>query len=337
MSEMWGAYIGHPVEKQSLRFARMERCCVGEEVIVTSTYAAIFAKIAELPLSRAKVHLKKRVIRIEAADDARAEDHPVVLHTDDGESHSFDEVVLTTPLGWLKRNRDAFHPPLPLRLSQAIDNISVGNLEKVFITFPTPFWLGSHEGGKAKEDKEEDNFPGYSNFLSPHYAPDTNPAHWPQEAYNLAAYASPHKHATLLFYLYGDCSHYLVKLAESAPTASSTDSDATKHPLYPFFARYIALLPHYSAVSPDCRPTAILNTAWLLDPLAGYGSYVNFQVGVEDAVADMECMREATGATRKVWFAGEHTSPFEECGTATGAYLAGEAVGKDILRIRGAE
>lgn len=29
MSQVWGAYIGHPVEKQSLKFAWMERCCVG--------------------------------------------------------------------------------------------------------------------------------------------------------------------------------------------------------------------------------------------------------------------------------------------------------------------
>lgn len=29
MSEMWGAYVGEPVWKQSLRFAWMEECCGG--------------------------------------------------------------------------------------------------------------------------------------------------------------------------------------------------------------------------------------------------------------------------------------------------------------------
>lgn len=29
MSQMWGAYVGHPPNKQSLRFAWMESCCVG--------------------------------------------------------------------------------------------------------------------------------------------------------------------------------------------------------------------------------------------------------------------------------------------------------------------
>jgi hypothetical protein len=31
MSEMWGAYIGEPITRQSLRFAWMEECCGGGE------------------------------------------------------------------------------------------------------------------------------------------------------------------------------------------------------------------------------------------------------------------------------------------------------------------
>ncbi|KAI9813511.1 MAG: hypothetical protein M1832_006309 [Thelocarpon impressellum] len=324
MSQMWGAYIGHPVDRQSLRFAWMEHCCVGDEVIVTSTYAAILAKIAELPLSRAEVQLNERVVSIEAAEDARPAGRAVVLRTADGETQSFDEVVLTTPLGWLKRNKAAFSPALPARLSQAIDGVSVGNLEKVFISFPEAFWLGG--------DDEEDTFPGYTNFLAPHHASETNPARWPQEAYNLAAFAAPHRHATLLFYLYGDCAHALVSLAASAPSPAGV---AAQSPLWPFFAPYVALLPHYEPSAAACAPSAILATAWLRDPLAGHGSYVNFQVGAADAAGDVASMREGMGVQRKVWLAGEHTSPFEECGTATGAYLAGEGVGRRILGLAG--
>jgi hypothetical protein len=32
MSEMWGAYIGEPIRRQSLRFAWMEECCGGGEL-----------------------------------------------------------------------------------------------------------------------------------------------------------------------------------------------------------------------------------------------------------------------------------------------------------------
>jgi len=38
---------------------------------------------------------------------------------------------MTTPLGWLKRNKEGFTPSLDRRLLDAIDSISVGHLEKV--------------------------------------------------------------------------------------------------------------------------------------------------------------------------------------------------------------
>lgn len=40
---------------------------------------------------------------------------------------------------------------------------------------------------------------------------------------------------------------------------------------------------------------------------------------------------------RGVWFAGEHTAPFVALGTVTGAYWAGEGVGRRILGAYGLE
>lgn len=102
-----------------------------DEVIVTSTYGAILEKIAEAPLLLADIQFDKKVVGVEAPEDARNKNARVVIRTNDGGTQSFDEVILTTPLGWLKRNKNAFCPTLPPRLSQAIDNISVGYLEKV--------------------------------------------------------------------------------------------------------------------------------------------------------------------------------------------------------------
>ena len=102
-----------------------------DEVIVTSTYGAILQKIAEIALASAEIRFNKKVVSIEGPENARDKNHPVLLRTEDGLTQSFDEVVLTTPLGWLKRNKAAFCPGLPPRLSEAIDNVSVGYLEKV--------------------------------------------------------------------------------------------------------------------------------------------------------------------------------------------------------------
>lgn len=109
-----------------------------DEVIVTTTYDAILQKVAEVALASAEIKFNKKVVSIEAPEDGRDVNHPVLLRTDDGLTQSFDEVVLTTPLGWLKRNKSAFSPGLPPRLSEAIDNVSVGYLEKVGKTTTHP-------------------------------------------------------------------------------------------------------------------------------------------------------------------------------------------------------
>ena len=88
-------------------------------------------QVAKVPLASADVHFNTRVVAVEAAEDARESGSAIALRTEDGQTHVFDEVVLTTPLGWLKKNKLAFAPPIPPRLSQAIDSISVGHLEKV--------------------------------------------------------------------------------------------------------------------------------------------------------------------------------------------------------------
>jgi monoamine oxidase len=51
-----------------------------------------------------------------------------------------------------------------------------------------------------------------------------------------------------------------------------------------------------------------------------------------DAVGDMEAMRHGV-PERRLWFAGEHTAPFDECGTAAGAYLSGEKIANRILEV----
>lgn len=52
---------------------------------------------------------------------------------------------MTAPLGWLKQNKQTFVPQLPPRLSQAIDAIGYGSLEKVksFIILLSTLYLTS--------------------------------------------------------------------------------------------------------------------------------------------------------------------------------------------------
>ena len=101
---------------------------------------------------------------------------------------------------------------------------------------------------------------------------------------------------------------------------------------------YIRLLPNYSEQNERCQPSDVLATAWETDELAGYGSYTNIPTGIMRADEDVRALREGVGLTeRGVWISGEHTAPFVALGTVTGAWWAGEAVGRKIVEIYGAE
>ncbi|MGB0387059.1 MAG: flavin monoamine oxidase family protein [Ardenticatenaceae bacterium] len=52
-------------------------------------------------------------------------------------------VIVTVPLGVLKAKTIAFDPPLPAQKVKAIENIGVGNVEKIILKFETPFWRSS--------------------------------------------------------------------------------------------------------------------------------------------------------------------------------------------------
>lgn len=285
-------------------------------MFVESSFSAILNKIAEPSREKANILLNTRVVSVHTGEQ-RLPEKKVKLITDEGAIHRFDEVVMTTPLGWLQKHLDCFQPPLPTRMSAAINNLKLSQLEKVFVTFPSAFWLA---------DPDTDVFPSYTNWLTPSYAEETNPNRWPQEVWNLASFAAPNKHATLMFYLYGDCSRYIVNSIYGKPREERYAF------LRAFFSPYYSRLPGFTEDREDCKPTAILATEWLKDDLAGNGSYCNFQVGVEEADKDVLTLQSGC-EQRRLWFCGEHAAPFEECGTVAGAYLSGESASKKIVEI----
>jgi hypothetical protein len=203
---------------------------------------------------------------------------------------------------------------------------------QVFITFPEAFWVDPPnepiDPSLSSEQKPlaEDTFAGNVHWLSPNYAQEVNPKCWPQECWNLAAFSPRNRHPTILFYLYGECSEYIVNLVHGK------SEEEQYRLLDEFYKPYYSLLPHYSAENPACKPKAILSSEWQKDELSGYGSYCNFQVGIRNADGDLEAMRHGV-PERRLWFAGEHTAPFDECGTAAGAYLSGESVANRILEV----
>lgn len=91
--------------------------------------------IAKPALERAEIKLSTKISRIDTSKTS------VTVFTDDGHEHHYNEVVMTTPLGWLKLNKQAFVPPLPPRFAQAVDAIGYGCLEKVLLQYDRCIFL----------------------------------------------------------------------------------------------------------------------------------------------------------------------------------------------------
>ncbi|KJK76343.1 hypothetical protein H634G_08234 [Metarhizium anisopliae BRIP 53293] len=309
LAEMWGTFVGSPVSQQSLKYFWLEECLEGENLFCAGTYKKILDHIAAPAMAGADVMLNAKVTEITHPPQ---NGNKVKVQLDSGRHLLFDEVVVTAPLGWLKRHPEAFNPRLPARLTKAIDSIGYGCLEKVYVTFPTAFWL---VGTKMS---------GFIEWMTPTYAP-SNPRRWHQDAFELGSLSAPDNHPTLLFYTFGEQSKHMT----STLAQLTTEAERTAF-LTDFFQPYYSLLPNYSAESSDCHPLGFLATEWLNDELAGNGSYSNFQVGLENGDKDIEIMREGL-PDQGIWFAGEHTAPFVAVGTATGAYWSGEMVGKRII------
>lgn len=190
----------------------------------------------------------------------------------------------------------------------------------MYISFPKPFWLSPNG--------EDQQVRGFVQWLSPTYASESNPRKWNQEVVELASLTPETSHPTLLFYTYGEQSQYLTSQVAGLSPEKKDEF------LLDWFKPYYSRLPNYSETEPDCKPCGCLATDWLHDEFAGFGSYSNFQVGLEAGDDDIRTMRDGL-PNQGLWMAGEHTAPFVGLGTATGAYWSGESVGRRIAESYG--
>lgn len=148
MCESWGAFIGTRIARQSLKFFWLEECIdggmcprrkstvlqltftVSENLFCSGSYKKILEYISKPVLSNPNIYINLNSTVTKISYKAAGKDS-VHLRLSDGKELEFDQVVVTTPLGWLQKNKaSAFEPSLPAELSSAIDAISYGCLEK---------------------------------------------------------------------------------------------------------------------------------------------------------------------------------------------------------------
>lgn len=294
----------------------------------------MIAKVQNQPACDIKLETTVTKIGYSLDADQDLDKAKVHLETSTGECLHFDEVIITSPLGWLQQNLTVFSPHLPPALTKAINEIGYGCLEKVFLTFPAAFWDNPSNPSHTSH--------AFTHFLAPAYAPETNPNRHNIESISLSKLPGNCAHPTMIFYIYDALARQLSQELKSKPSAEEKE-----HHLIKYFTPYTSKLPCYLPDSPDFQPISAYFTDWLSDPLAGHGSYSNFMIpsdkhendggssgsggGDGDQALDtsIEMIREGMPKSG-VWFSGEHTAPFVALGTVTGAWWSGEAVADRI-------
>ena len=346
--EMWGAFMGSECETQSLKNiwldagleggkvnpdtfleqSRIDFNFVADNLFVASTFKDIVSCLLPIFSDHVNISMNCEVNKI-----SNSGTDGVHVEGADGFRDVFDDVVVTAPLGWLKRNERVFMPPLAPRVSTAIHSVGFGNLDRVFIKFPTAFWssqVSATNGCRKHRVRESQDaaFPIESLFLRPEYANDTNPAKWRQEIISFSGLPAPFSQPVIMFFVYGQWGRHVTGLVRGMKQSAEEYYRLLDDNFRPFYSK----LPNYDAMSPQCKPLEFMSTDWQGDKFAGYGSFANLPTGSGNCLEHFEVLREGMGEDRGIWFAGEHTSLPGGLGTVTGAYWSGEEVAKRVAR-----
>jgi monoamine oxidase len=122
-------YIGASCENLSAKHWDDEETFIGGNHFLTSSYKPILNYIGD----SCPVQLKTIVTAI----NVRSNDIEIIT---DKNNFYADAVVVTVPLGVLKKNRIIFNPPLPEYKLKALNHLGMGLFNLTAIKFPKEFW-----------------------------------------------------------------------------------------------------------------------------------------------------------------------------------------------------
>lgn len=103
-----------------------------------------------------KIILKKEVINI---DWLNTTEEVIKVKCSDNTTYDADHVIITTSLGFLKHSyKTLFTPQLPAIKRNAIEGLSIGTVDKIYMEWEKPFWTDDWPGFGllwTKKDSEE--------------------------------------------------------------------------------------------------------------------------------------------------------------------------------------
>ncbi len=221
--------------------------------------------------------------------------HPIVVSTDKEGDFKAKYVVSTLPVEVLKNNAVDFSPPFLENKTNAINNLRMGTMDKVYLIFnktKDPFWNTDKTWiNRISYDKREDG---------------TYDTSW-KYFFNMHKYTGQ---PILLAF----------NTADSAVKLENEDDDSIKRQVTEVLRK---MYPNKTIPEPE----KIVRTKWAEDPLSR-GSY-SF-IGVGGSLSDIDEL--AKPIDNKLFFAGEATSPYYY-GSVHAAYITGYRAAQEILKL----
>jgi polyamine oxidase len=218
--------------------------------------------------------------------------------TADGRAEEGSHVVVTVPLGVLKRGLPRFSPVLPPDRLAAIGRLGFGRFEKVALRFTEPFWRDA-------------GFPHLMVF-------PREPGEWMVWAMGLDAFGGG---PVLVFFVFHSAAERLASAGAGAGAGAAAGTGAGAHGWTDWALGMLA-----AATGRPCpQPTAVAVTSWAADPWTG-GAYTHIPPGA--GPADVDLLGEPVGG--RLLFAGEHTQS-ARLAYADGALTSGIREAKRLL------
>ncbi|KAF3708278.1 Peroxisomal N(1)-acetyl-spermine/spermidine oxidase [Channa argus] len=234
-------------------------------------------------------------------NNSEQRENPVTVECDDGERINADHVIVTVPLGYLKKHHSTlFHPPLPLQKLHSIQRLGFGTNNKIFVEFDSPWWDADCEVIYLLWEDEDVLLPEISDVQRS----------WIKKLFGFTVLKPTERYGHVLCgWIAGHESEYMETLSEQEVTHTITQ-----------------LIRQFTG-NPTITPRRILRSQWFHDPWT-CGSYSHPGKGC--SAQDLENMMEplptkgsqSQVSPLQVLFAGEATHP---CyfSTVHGALLTG--------------
>uniref|UniRef100_UPI003AAD8E4C peroxisomal N(1)-acetyl-spermine/spermidine oxidase-like n=1 Tax=Centroberyx gerrardi TaxID=166262 RepID=UPI003AAD8E4C len=275
----------------------MYKCLPGLDCTFPGGYEGVIKKLmSELP---GDLVTYSRPVSCVHWDGPETGGNPVTVECVDGERIAADHVIVTVPLGYLKKHHPTlFRPPLPLHKTHSVQRIGFGTSNKIFVEFDSRWWDADCEVIYLVWDDEENMVDQVSDIQRS----------WIKKMSEFTVLKPSERYGHVLCgWIAGRESEYMETLPEQEVTHTVTQ-----------------LIRRFTG-NPTITPRRVLRSRWFQDPWT-CGSYS--YPGRGCSAQDLDNLREplpAKGAPSQplqVLFAGEatHSCYFS---TVHGALLSG--------------